>query len=132
MSTAQRKTRIAQLREEGTAAYYAGKPRGSNPHRFEDTKHWHAGWDEAEEQATQQHAAVDAGVMDSDADLAIAIGEHAHAAGWDACLDWVRGHVALVDAGMDAEAKQNAWSAYAPPEELCGRSFARLTTVTPS
>lgn len=50
-------------------------------------------------------------------DREIAIGEHAFGAGWDAAVAWCYGRI---NVGDGAAAKQAAWSAYDPPEELCG------------
>jgi hypothetical protein len=53
-------------------------------------------------------------------DLAIAIGEHAFAAGFDAGRAWHSSVTYGGDPGTAAEGLHKAWSAYTPPEKLCG------------
>jgi len=56
----------------------------------------------------------------SSSDLAIAIGEDAFNAGWEAC----RTYFSIGTGGRSIEAaKEKAWDDYVPPAELCGEDF---------
>lgn len=55
-------------------------------------------------------------IEDNSSDLAVAIGEHAFRAGWEAACDAMEPPGPILWNGT----LEQAWSAYTPPEELCG------------
>lgn len=133
MSTTRRRAVIKALREEGAAAFRRDEPRTKMliGMLMADRYHWNEGWDGA--QYEDQNAADDS-VTDNDSDLAIAIGEHAFNAGFQAALRAAIAegfHYTPMPGDRLVVAQHAAWSDYAPPEELCGRSFAKLVTVRP-
>jgi hypothetical protein len=44
-----RKKLVKSLREEGRKAFFAGKSRQSNPHKYMDAYQWNRGFDSAED-----------------------------------------------------------------------------------
>jgi len=57
----------------------------------------------------------------SSSDLAIAIGEDAFNAGWEACMAYRENHYS--DPYQNLHALNKAWDEYVPPAELCGEDF---------
>ncbi len=53
-------------------------------------------------------------------DHSIAIGKHAFRAGFDAGEEWGGNDLYMRGNTTDADAREQAWSAYTPPEEPCG------------
>ena len=51
VSTLRRRKIIAQLREEGRAAYHAGRHVQTNPHKYMDALQWHQGYVDAQHEA---------------------------------------------------------------------------------
>lgn len=96
---AQRKIEIKHLREDGAAAFRAGKSRQSNPHRDANEPHWRLGWD-LEQEAEQR--AQDEAVTARDP---LTIAEHAFRHAYD------RGHsLGFNDGDPDPD---GAWADYA-------------------
>ncbi len=63
-------------------------------------------------------------VEDNSSDIAIAIGEDAFIAGWNAAIDFAYSEgFAGAPSGMAESAKWDAWSAYDPPEHLKGQTL---------
>jgi len=60
MSSARRKAIVQELREQGRAAYAAGKRYQRCPHQFMDKSQWQQGWLDAEAEYNAQHEMAEA------------------------------------------------------------------------